>query len=48
MIVLQLLYNFNNFFFFFKLIIGSVFLHVGPKYPMVDFEKKVVKVIQKL
>jgi hypothetical protein len=26
--------------FFFKLTIWSIFLHVGPTYPMVDFKKK--------
>jgi hypothetical protein len=45
MFVVQLLthflYNSNN--FFFKLTIGSVFLHVSPTYPTVDFKKQLLK-----
>jgi hypothetical protein len=37
------MYNFNNFFFSFKLIIGSVFLHVSPTYQIVDFKKKLLE-----
>jgi hypothetical protein len=35
--LIQLLYNFNN--FFFKVTIRSVFLHVGYKYVMIDLKK---------
>jgi hypothetical protein len=35
--------------FFFKLTIGSVFLHVSPKYLMIDLKKKIiVRVVQEL
>jgi hypothetical protein len=40
----QLLYNSN--YFFFIITIGFVFLHVGPKYSMVDLKTKIVRVVQ--
>jgi hypothetical protein len=51
MIVVQLSYNFRStltFFFFKWSTIGSVFLHVGPKYSMVNLKKKIVKLVQTL
>jgi hypothetical protein len=42
-IVIHLSYNSNNFFFSWSTI-GSVFLHVGLKYPMIDLKKKLLVV----